>query len=116
MKLAVVSIILFAQAGHCGEENGVKEYMDAVKKAGRDDHRLQLSEKDRAAVLDVLSGYLHDKSRTVRMFSMQALANLALDEAKLRPQVIALLQDSIKTGSPVMKSRGRKLLASLKQL
>ncbi len=90
--------------------------MNAVKKAGREDHRLQLSKKDRTAVLEVLSGYLHDKSRTVRMFSMQALANLAVEEAKLRPQVIALLQDSIKTGSPAIKNRGRKLLESLKRL
>jgi len=90
--------------------------MDAVKKAGSDGHRLKLSEKDRTVVLEVLSGYLHDKSRTVRMFSMQALANLAFDEVKLRPQVIALLQDLIKTGSPAMKNHGRKLLASLKQL
>jgi hypothetical protein len=50
------------------------------------------------------------------MFSMQALANLAMEEAKLRPQVIALLEEALKTGTATTRNRGRKLLEGLKRL
>ena len=41
---------------------------------------------------------------------MQALADLAEQDAILRPQVVELLEALVQTGSPAMKSRGRKLL------
>jgi hypothetical protein len=75
-----------------------------------------LNKKEIATVLETLTGYLHDKSNRVRMFSMQALANLAMDEAKLRPQVIAVLDEVTKTGSPAMKMQGQKLLSDLRKL
>jgi hypothetical protein len=50
------------------------------------------------------------------MFSMQALTTLAMEEAKLRPQVIALLEESLRTGTATTKNRGRKLLECLKRL
>jgi hypothetical protein len=90
--------------------------MDAAKKLADGGRRLKLNKKERAAVLEVLSSYLNDKNRSIRMFSMQALANLAIDEARLRPQVITLLEDLTKTGSPAIQNAGRKLLASLNQL
>jgi hypothetical protein len=46
---------------------------------------------------------------------MQALADLAEDDATLRPRVVRLLEDLTRTGSPAMKSRGRKLLDRLNQ-
>lgn len=76
---------------------------------------LKLSKQDRSIVFETLKNYLHDKSGKVRLFSMQALANLAIDEVDLRPQVIALLNEVTKTGSPAMKTQGRKLLAWLKK-
>jgi len=42
--------------------------------------------------------------------------NTNIDEAKLRPQVIALLENLIQAGSPTIQNHGRKLLSSLKQL
>jgi hypothetical protein len=90
--------------------------MDAAKKMADGDRRLKLNKTERAAVLEVLSSYLHDKNRSIRMFSMQALANLAMDEARLRPQVITLLEELTKAGRPAMQDAGRKLLASLNQL
>jgi hypothetical protein len=80
------------------------------------DRHLKLSKNERAVVIETLSGYLHDKSSKVRMFSMQALANLAMEEAILRPQVIALLEESLRTGNATTKNRGRKLLESLKRI
>ena len=75
--------------------------------------RLELSEEERAVVVEVLLGYLNDKSKIVKTFSMQALADLTEQDASLRSQVIPLLEELTKTGSPAMKSRGRKLLEKL---
>ncbi len=90
--------------------------MEMLDRLESEDRQLKLSKKDRAVVIETLSGYLHDKNSKVRIFSMQALANLATEEVKLRPQVIALLEESLKTGNAMTKNRGRKLLESLKRL
>ena len=76
--------------------------------------RLKLNGDDRKAVLEILLGYLRDESKIVKTFSMQALADLAEGDVSLRPQVTDLLEELIRTGSPAMKSRGRKLLGKLK--
>jgi hypothetical protein len=44
---------------------------------------------------------------------MQALADLAEEDPSLRTQVILMLEELTETGSPAMKSRGRKLLKEL---
>jgi len=75
--------------------------------------RLELSGEERKVVVEILLGYLHDESKIVKTFSMQALADLAERDASLRSQVIPLLEEITKTGSPAMKSRGRKLLEKL---
>ena len=74
---------------------------------------LELSEDERAVVVEILLGYLSDESKIVKTFSMQALADLAEHDASLRSQVIPLLEELTRTGSPAMKSRGRKLLERL---
>lgn len=76
--------------------------------------RLELNGHDRKAVLQILLGYLRDESKIVKTFSMQALADLAEGDVSLRPQVTDLLEELTRTGSPAMKSRGRKLLKKLK--
>ena len=75
--------------------------------------RLHLDAEERAEAVRVLIGYLSDKSSIVRTFSLQALADLAGDDAVLRPKVIEQLQQHIERGSPAVKARGRKLLAEL---
>lgn len=75
--------------------------------------RLELSEEERAVAVEILLDYLHDKSKIVKTFSMQALADLAEKDASLRSQVTQLLEELTRTGSPAMKSRGRKLLDKL---
>jgi hypothetical protein len=77
--------------------------------------RLDLNADERAAAFSVLLGYLNDPSRIVKTFAMQALADLAEDDASLRPRVIDLLEDLTRTGSPAMQSRGRKLLERLRR-
>jgi hypothetical protein len=44
---------------------------------------------------------------------MQALADLAEQDAGLRPAIVAQLKELTRTGSPAMQARGRRLLAKL---
>jgi hypothetical protein len=75
--------------------------------------RLELSKEEQAVVVEILLNYLDDKSKIVKTFSMQALADFAERDAGLRPQIIKLLEELTRTGSPAMRSRGRKLLEKL---
>lgn len=75
--------------------------------------RLTLTRAERSAVVSVLKEYLNDKSGIVRTCAMQALADLSKHDEHLREEVIDLLQTLMRTGTPAMKSRGRKLLKQL---
>jgi hypothetical protein len=77
--------------------------------------RLELSQEEQAVVVELLLDYVNDRSKIVKTFSMQALADFAERDAGLRTRVIKLLEELTRTGSPAMKSRGRKLLEKLKQ-
>lgn len=78
--------------------------------------QLRLNKNEITAIIETLKQHLNDKSKKVRLVSMQALANLAQDDAQLRPQVIAVLSEVAKTGNSAMQTEGRKLLSSLKKL
>jgi hypothetical protein len=77
--------------------------------------RLRLSSDEREIAFFILLGCLADESRIVKTFSMQALAELAEDDASLWAWVGALLEDPSKTGSPAMRTCGRKLLDRLNE-
>ena len=75
--------------------------------------RLALKTAERRNAVQILEAHLNDPSKMVRTFAMQALAELAEQDVALRPSVIEQLQKLARTGSPAMRSRGRKLLARL---
>jgi len=75
--------------------------------------RLDLTRAERRRVVSILAEYLKDKSKIVKTFSMQALADIAEKDAELRPSIVTQLEELTRTGSPAMQSRGRKLLARL---
>lgn len=75
--------------------------------------RLALTSAEIARAVEILLTYLDNPSKIVKTFAMQALADLAGQEASLRPQVISVLTELTQTGSPAMQSRGRKLLRRL---
>jgi hypothetical protein len=75
--------------------------------------RLELSKEEQAVIVEILLDYLNDKSKIVKTFSIQALADFAERDAGLRPQIIKLLEELTRTGSPAMTSRGRRLLEKL---
>jgi hypothetical protein len=75
--------------------------------------RLELTSAERREVLAILEDYLNDKSKIVKTFAMQAMADLAGQDPSLRPAIITRLETLTASGSPAMQSRGRKLLAQL---
>jgi len=75
--------------------------------------RLKVSKEEQAVIVKILKGYLNDKSKIVKTFSMDALTAFAERDVRIRPQVIELLKELSRTGSPAMKSRGRNLLRRL---
>ena len=72
--------------------------------------RLKLTPKERAAALDILFDYLRDKSSIVKTFAMQAIWDLAAADAKLKAQIIPLIEELTQVGTAAMRARGRKLL------
>lgn len=75
--------------------------------------RLEVSQAEETAIVEILHSYLADDSKIVKTCAMQALADLAKRNSALRPDVLPLLEELAATGSPAMQSRGRKLLAKL---
>ena len=75
--------------------------------------RLDLTADERRTAVTLLNTYLQDRSKIVKTFAMQALADIALVDSELRPVIVAQLETLTATGSPAMRSRGRKLLAQL---
>jgi hypothetical protein len=75
--------------------------------------RVTLTPKERKRVMAILETYLNDKSAIVKAFSMQAMADLAMQDDSLRPMVLAKIKALMQNGTPAVQSRGRKLLLKL---
>lgn len=75
--------------------------------------RLPLRKKEREELINVFQSFLKDQSRIVVTFAMQALADLAGRDKKLKSKVIPIIGDLTKEGSPAIRSRGEKLLKKL---
>jgi hypothetical protein len=72
--------------------------------------RLRLTALERQRAAAALQRYLEDRSSIVKTFAMQALADLAQNDADLRNRVKQLLDETVQSGTPAMKARARKLL------
>jgi hypothetical protein len=75
--------------------------------------RLQLNLKERELVRCLLENYLQDHSSIVKTCALQALAELATEHTSIRSEVIEILRQSGRNGTPAMKARSRKLLLKL---
>jgi len=78
--------------------------------------RLVLNAKERQLAASLLNAYLEDRSSIVKTFALQGLADLAQDDASIRPRVIEILRDSARSGTPAMRARSRKLLFRLERM
>jgi hypothetical protein len=72
--------------------------------------RLPLTANEKQQATKILRRYLEDRSSIVKTFALQALADLAQNDADLRQEVIELLEKAIRSGTPAMRARARKLL------
>ena len=75
--------------------------------------RLELRREERLRAAAALHDYLADRNSIVRTFAMQALADLAEQDASLRAEVLDLIRQLTKSGTAAMRARGRKLLERL---
>lgn len=75
--------------------------------------RLKLIPAEAQRVASQLTVYLEDRSSIVKTFALQGLWELAQQHASVRPLVVELLQLAVRTGTPAMRARSRKLLAQL---
>jgi hypothetical protein len=76
--------------------------------------RLVLSPREKHTVIVLLFDYLGDASRIVRSFSLTALAELATADRVLRRRLLPVIEKQLRTGSPAVRSRARKLLIALR--
>jgi hypothetical protein len=72
--------------------------------------RLRLSPSDRHRAWNCLQCYLDDRSSIVKTCAIQAMAELAKGNADAEAEVVDLLKQACRTGTPAMKARSRKLL------
>ncbi len=72
--------------------------------------RLRLTPAERQRAATTLQRYLDDRSSIVKTFALQGLSDLPQDEPALRSKVKHLLEDSVRSGTPAMRARARKLL------
>ncbi|MHA2392894.1 MAG: hypothetical protein ACXAEX_13180 [Promethearchaeota archaeon] len=77
---------------------------------------IEISKKERDQIMGILFTYINDeKSKIVKTFSMQTLANFAERDASIKPRILEFIEEIMKTGSPAVKSRGKKLIKALKK-
>jgi len=75
---------------------------------------LEVDKAERDEIIRILLSYLDtDKSKIVKVCSMQSLANLAQNDEAMRHKVVRKLEEIVEAGSPAMVSRAKKLLAKL---
>lgn len=77
--------------------------------------RVPLDTREEARAVRIVLRYLDDESRIVKTCSMQALAEFASRNRRLQPRVVRILEMATRTGSPAMRSRGRRLLTELRR-
>lgn len=68
--------------------------------------RLRLSSAQQRHVLLCLRRYLSDRSSIVRTCAMQGLADLVRHDARIQPEVVNLIEDLTRTGTPRHEGAG----------
>jgi hypothetical protein len=75
--------------------------------------RLKVDRAELCRIEEIMFGYVNDGSRIVKTFAMQALADLVVSDPDLRKKVLPLLQRLVRSGSPAVRARARRLISSL---
>jgi hypothetical protein len=77
--------------------------------------RLPLTPAERKGAIAQLKEFLNDRSSIVKTCALQGLAGLAQGNSKIRAEVIGIMEQASRTGTPAMKARARKLLPELRR-
>ncbi|MBL7217550.1 MAG: hypothetical protein ISS62_07660 [Desulfobacteraceae bacterium] len=75
--------------------------------------RLRYTSQEETDIIDALNRYLAHKSKIVRVSALEALTDLAEKNQRILKEVISTIRLHVKTGSPAVQARGRKLLKRL---
>lgn len=75
---------------------------------------LEVDDAERGEIIRILLSYIdNDRSKIVRVMSMQTLADLAERNENIKPRIVKKLKEVVEIGSPAEVSRGRKLISQL---
>jgi hypothetical protein len=77
--------------------------------------RMPLTGGERMRAAAAFRSFLTDRSSIVKTCAMQALVDLAGQDTELRTETAARIEELVRTGTPAMKARGRKLLKQLRR-
>lgn len=77
--------------------------------------RLRLGREERLRAADVFWPYLEDRSSIVKTFALQALFDLSRGMPEMQPDLLDVLERTLRSGTPAMKARSRKLLAGFRK-
>ena len=75
--------------------------------------RLPLEPDEREYVVDTLFKWLSCEGSVIRTCALHGLADQAMQDPTLLPDVLPLLEEAIATGTPAMRARSRALLKQL---
>lgn len=76
--------------------------------------RLKCNELEETEITNSLKKYLLHKSKIVQVSAMESLATIAERNDSILNEVIEIINQHKKSGSPAVQSRGRKLINRLK--
>ena len=77
--------------------------------------RLACTKNEVNQIIKILKRYLSHKSKIVNVSAMESLAVFTQINSSILNEVIEIIKEQEKTGSPAVQSRGRKLLKRLEK-
>lgn len=75
--------------------------------------KLKLTKPECRRAADLFTGWLDDRSSIVKTCAMQGLAELTLQDPSMKDEVLDLLRELTRSGTPAMRARGRHLLKAM---
>jgi hypothetical protein len=75
--------------------------------------QMKLTRPECSRVAGVLTGWLDDRSSIVKTCAMQGLAELTLQDPTMKDEVLDLIRELTRSGTPAMRARGRHLIKAM---
>lgn len=75
--------------------------------------KLKLTRQECRRAAEVFTGWLDDRSSIVKTCAMQGLAELTLQDPSMKDEVLDLIRELARSGTPAMQARGRHLLKAM---